>query len=228
MSTSSGRKGYCSRCGHANNEHAREKEAKCKKCKKGFEVCQVGVHGDVSSPGWRICFAPCTCGEKYYPDKAKSAKPLEPHEYVTTHAGYRAMSYPDENDISFNTSQDAASKAVGYVSTPGGSSAGQVSYGHARGPSNESMDPLSWTPRRIAQYTVNSITEDLSNVQIESGSGVSSWSAWEWSDEYECDYRYRQNSAMEGGYEYDYRPAASTSKHHKSKERKGKGKETKR
>ncbi|RMJ01511.1 hypothetical protein CDV36_015744 [Fusarium kuroshium] len=93
MSTSSGRSKICSCCGHALNEHAKTTESKCKKCKRGFDICQAGYHGyDRAGPlGWRICKVPCGCGERYYPDKAREARPLQPHEYVTSHPGYRPL-----------------------------------------------------------------------------------------------------------------------------------------
>ncbi|KAI1294373.1 hypothetical protein F5Y03DRAFT_316394 [Xylaria venustula] len=100
MSTSSGRKSICSRCGHANNEHARASESKCGKCKKKFEICQAQVHGGVVG-GWKICFQPCACGKKYFPDKAKAAQLLLPHEYLSDHPAYRPeedVDYFDDDD----------------------------------------------------------------------------------------------------------------------------------
>ncbi|KAH7302996.1 hypothetical protein B0I35DRAFT_447498 [Stachybotrys elegans] len=82
MSTSSGREGSCSFCGHWMNEHAREEDSNCKKCKKLFSICQAGRHGPRGDRrGWRICDIPCSCGSKYYPDKAKAAKPLAADEH---------------------------------------------------------------------------------------------------------------------------------------------------
>ncbi|KAH9204585.1 hypothetical protein DL95DRAFT_418146 [Leptodontidium sp. 2 PMI_412] len=92
MSTNSSREGDCERCGHFMNEHARVRESKCKKCKKAFEICKAHIYG--SDGGWRICFIPCSCGKEYYPDKAKAAVPLAPHEYKREHQGFRPL--PDE------------------------------------------------------------------------------------------------------------------------------------
>ncbi|AEO57112.1 hypothetical protein MYCTH_2302925 [Thermothelomyces thermophilus ATCC 42464] len=93
MTTSSGRKGFCARCGHPMNGHTAAREAKCKKCKKVFDICQVNYHGlgGYDPEGWRICYKPCYCGVKYYPDKAHSARPLEPHEYKPDHPGFRPL-----------------------------------------------------------------------------------------------------------------------------------------
>lgn len=93
MSTSSGRLKNCSCCGHPLNEHAKPRDSRCKKCNKAFEICQSGYHGDEDgSPlGWRICRVPCGCGERFYPDKAREARALEPHEYVADHPGYRPL-----------------------------------------------------------------------------------------------------------------------------------------
>jgi hypothetical protein len=52
---------------------------------------------------------------------------------------------------------------------------------------------------------------------------VSAWSEWEWSEEYNCKYRYRENPAVDGGYEYEYDESASTSRQSKHKSGKGKG-----
>lgn len=40
---------------------------------------------------------------------------------------------------------------------------------------------------------------------------VSAWSGWEWNDEYNRYYRYRENPAELDGYEYQYGESASTS-----------------
>ncbi|KAK5627330.1 hypothetical protein RRF57_003045 [Xylaria bambusicola] len=60
-----------------------------------FEICQAQVHGGVVG-GWRICFQPCACGKEYFPDKAKAAQPLLPHEYLSDHPAYRT-----EEDVDY-------------------------------------------------------------------------------------------------------------------------------
>ena len=55
--------------------------------------------------------------------------------------------------------------------------------------------------------SVAGLVEDLNNTHIDPGQGEPSWSDWKWSSEHKCEARYRENSAVEGGWEYDYRPA---------------------
>ncbi|KFY96770.1 hypothetical protein V500_02320 [Pseudogymnoascus sp. VKM F-4518 (FW-2643)] len=100
MSTNSGREGTCERCDHPKDGHARKSESKCKNkaCGKQWEICQGGVHGEVQDNLRRICYKPCNCKEKYYPDKVKFALPLAPHEYKIGHPGYRALSQEEEED----------------------------------------------------------------------------------------------------------------------------------
>jgi hypothetical protein len=240
MTTSSGREGFCTRCRHANNEHTREREAKCKKCKKGFEICQVGDHGDDNSAGWRLCFIPCGCGKKYYPDKAKSAVPLQPHEYAVDHPGYRPLLYPDEDETSVIDSQTEATDSMYNVSTPlkgESSSTIQNYHGHTRTDSGSSLDQLSWSPATYNRHTIDAVvaglTEDFSTAHIEGSvpvTGVGDWSVWSWSEEYGCEYRCRTDPTKENGYDYEYRnkatPAASSkpSKHQGSRKGKGKAK----
>jgi hypothetical protein len=100
MSTNSGREGSCERCDHPMNEHTRKSESKCKNkaCRKQWEICQSAVHGEDGGISRRICYKPCSCKEKYHPDKAKSALPLAPHEYKIGHPGYRALSQEEEEE----------------------------------------------------------------------------------------------------------------------------------
>jgi hypothetical protein len=218
MSTSSGREGFCTRCGHANNEHARQRESKCKKCKKGFEICQAGVH--FRSLGWKLCFIPCGCGKKYYPDKAKSAVPLEPHEYVPDHPGYRPLYLDeDEDNTTIDDSQADASGAEESISTPQKRESVAQS-GHGRTDSGESEDALAWSPGTYEQRMgpVAGLVEDLSNTHIDDPSsestnavkggdgdaGIGDWCDWYWSPEYECHTRRRNNVQFAGGWEYEY------------------------
>ncbi|KAH6628119.1 hypothetical protein F5144DRAFT_296976 [Chaetomium tenue] len=124
MSTESGRKGSCNRCGHPMGKHAKKRDSKCQKCKKTFDICQVGFHGSVSggqpvdtAVGWRICWVPCSCGEQYYPDKARAARPLASHEYKPEHPGFRPRS--PENDAADTTEYDttAYSNTTTYDTT---------------------------------------------------------------------------------------------------------------
>jgi hypothetical protein len=53
------------------------------------------------------------------PDKAKSAVPLEPHEYVPGHPGYRPLHLDeDEDNTTIDNSQADASGAEESISTP--------------------------------------------------------------------------------------------------------------
>ena len=70
--------------------HAKLRDTKCKKCKKSFEVCQAGIHGN-DGAGWRICFVPCSCGEKYFPLSLTKKHELAGHEYRENHPGYRPL-----------------------------------------------------------------------------------------------------------------------------------------
>jgi len=56
---------------------------------------------------------------------------------------------------------------------------------------------------------------------------ISDWSEWSWSQEYNCEARYRENSTVPGGWDYEYRsvePAAPRSKSSKGDSKPGKGK----
>lgn len=222
MSTSSG------------NEHAKERDSKCKNCKKGFEICQAGIHG--RSRGWKLCFVPCGCGKKYYPDKAKSAVPLEPHEYVPGHPGYRPLTPDEDEDTTFDDSEADAGRAGKVISTPRKDRSPPAGSGHTRTDSAESEDPLAWTPRTYEQRTgsVAGLVEDLSNTHIEDPDSSSTsvprgtegsnsprtedWCDWYWSTEYECHVRCRQNSAVAGGWEYEYHyPEIAKSKESQSR-----------
>ncbi|KAM0362987.1 hypothetical protein ACHAPK_011299 [Fusarium culmorum] len=114
MSTSSGREKTCSSCGHQLSVHAKKSEARYKKCKKSFEICQALYHGEGAedSSGWRICLIPCDCGKTYYPDKAKAARPLERHEYISSHPAYKALELADEYpEVTETSYQDEATGA---------------------------------------------------------------------------------------------------------------------
>lgn len=115
MSTNSGESGYCLYCGHTMNEHTRASDSKCKKCKKRFYVCQATIHAN--SAGWRVCWVPCGCGQKYYPSTAKAARPLNSSEYASTHPQYES---PDYTDYDVDTSQESivASLATATSTAP--------------------------------------------------------------------------------------------------------------
>ncbi|KAL2176554.1 uncharacterized protein P884DRAFT_278264 [Thermothelomyces heterothallicus CBS 202.75] len=118
MTTSSGRKGFCARCGHPMNGHTAAREAKCKKMQK---------------KGWRICHKPCYCGVEYYPDKARSARPLEPHEYKPDHPGFRPLETGEADstlDYTMTTDYTTTETAADYTTTdyPVGSSYTSAAY----------------------------------------------------------------------------------------------------
>ncbi|PVH69798.1 hypothetical protein DL98DRAFT_623239 [Cadophora sp. DSE1049] len=99
MSTSSGRaqEGDCSRCGHSIEQHQKLKFTKCTKCRKSFEVCQAGIHGN-DGVGWRICYIPYSCGEKHFPLGLNRAHELAPHEYQTNHVAYKPLT-PNVDEV---------------------------------------------------------------------------------------------------------------------------------
>ena len=191
MSTSSGRKGDCERCGHMLNEHAHERDSKCKKCKKLFEICQAHIHG--SEGGWRLCYVPCSCGKKYYPDKARAAVALAPHEYKADHPGYRPLP-PDEEyeETTGHTADDSSSPP------PEG---GAWSAGHDRADSGGSEDPLSWSKARYEQETgsIAELVEDLDKARI---GDTLNWSSWSWSKKWGQWERVRETSPGVWDYEY--------------------------
>ncbi|KJZ70799.1 hypothetical protein HIM_09812 [Hirsutella minnesotensis 3608] len=96
MSTSSGEPSFCDYCGHPMNGHTKASHAKCKKCKKRILICQAGIHA--TGAGWKICYLPCNCGPRYYPSKAREARPLTPAEYAATHPEYESPSYADYDE----------------------------------------------------------------------------------------------------------------------------------
>jgi hypothetical protein len=117
-------------------------DSKCKnsKCKKFFEICQAPIHGS-DGRGWRLCYIPCSCGEKYYPDKARAAVPLAPHEYQADHPGYRPLPPDEEYEDTTEDITDSSSPP------PQGES---WSVGHGRADSGSS-DELSWSKARYEQ-----------------------------------------------------------------------------
>ncbi|KJZ68299.1 hypothetical protein HIM_12307 [Hirsutella minnesotensis 3608] len=127
MSTNSGEDGWCPYCGHGMSVHAGEWESKCRNCEQRFIICQ---ERHAKGSGWRICHMPCGCGKKYYPDKAKAAKPLKSGEYAQA-----------ASSIGFSESTwqgvEATTQLVGTSSS------------HTRNPSADSVDPLQWTQARL-------------------------------------------------------------------------------
>ncbi|KAK5632461.1 hypothetical protein RRF57_008175 [Xylaria bambusicola] len=166
MSTSSKRKGECPRCGHQMNEHAASKESKCKKCKQCFDICQCGYHGiEGEDPGgWRICYIPCNCGKKYYPDKAKAARDLQPHEYRPEHDGYRPLTTDNANSlIDYIIPNDTVADITAFsaVDDTTHSMENAFSYGEsgyamlARYSSGSSEDPLAYTDTAVQMPVIS-------------------------------------------------------------------------
>jgi hypothetical protein len=85
ITTSSSREGFCKRYSYTLNKHAQKIDSRCKKCKRYFKICQQ----DHLELGYKLYYIPCSCREIYYPNKAKSAKPLKPHEYLEGHPSYQ-------------------------------------------------------------------------------------------------------------------------------------------
>jgi hypothetical protein len=184
MTTSSGRKGFCERCGHALNEHAKKSDSKRKKCKKYFEICQQ----DHLESGYRLCYIPCSCGEIYYPDKAMSAKPLKPHEYLEGHPGYR----PPEDD----EEEDDIKDEFSYSILPQAAASPKIegAYMHTRNISEESEDPLQWSNAKyIQKTTMPDLTKAFADASIGGAASAeakdkgpedtSQWCEWEWNEE---------------------------------------------
>ncbi|KAF8847675.1 hypothetical protein BDZ45DRAFT_811391 [Acephala macrosclerotiorum] len=196
MSASSGREGHCERCGHWLDGHAAIKHSKCLKCKKQFEICQVSIHAEDTRGKRRLCFIPCSCGEKYYPPDAKNAIPLAPHEYMPGHPGYRPLS-PDEDEYEDTTHYDTQD-----VSSPP-PQGGTWSAGHGRADSGDSEDPLAWSKEKFEQETgsIAGLVRDLDKAHI-GESTTSNWSSWSWSKEWGQWVRSREKST--GVREYDY------------------------
>lgn len=196
MSTSSGRKNQCSCCGHQLNEHSSTKGSKCKKCKKVFDICQAGYHGQegFSPLGWRICKVPCSCGERYYPDKAKAAHPLQPHEYDTEHPAYCPLEMYADPSYADVTAEVDTETSYSYSTWPTASSGAQgatepyqseTSLGkqpvcapqsmHRRTFSEESEDQLAWDPEKYEAETLG-LSSAIAGLAI---SGESSYQAEE-------------------------------------------------
>lgn len=62
---------------------------------------------------------------------------------------------------------------------------------------------------KVATNYRDMYNEDLFSLPIAptvpaEGSGINAWSEWSWSEQYKCNYRYRENPAEPGGYEYEY------------------------
>lgn len=50
-----------------------------------------GQEGETNPRGWRISYIPCGRRPQHYPNNARAARPLEPHEYVPSHPRYRPL-----------------------------------------------------------------------------------------------------------------------------------------
>ena len=195
MSTSSGRakEGNCTRCGHSMEQHQKLQFTKCQKCRKSFEVCQAGIHGD-DGVGWRICYVPCSCGEKYYPLGLSRAHELARHEYQTKHAAYRPLT-PDVEGTIDEPSLDEVTESFDNMgigkSGPSSSSGG----GHVRVDSG-GTDELAWDQSAI-----------------KTRAHAQPWSGWTWQPEYNRYYRSRAGKSGEWEYDYDYNtPGPETAK----------------
>ncbi|KAJ8070587.1 hypothetical protein OCU04_000960 [Sclerotinia nivalis] len=143
----------------------------------------------------RLCFIPCSCGEKYYPPDAKNAVPLAPHEYVPSHPGYRPLSSDEDEyeDTTHYVTQDSSSPP------PQGAA---WSAGHNRADSGDSEDPLTWSKKKLEQKTgsIAGLVGDLEKAHI-GESTMSNWSSWSWSTEW-CKW-VRSREKPTGVREYD-------------------------
>lgn len=95
--------------------HTKASRSKCKKCKKRIFVCQAGQHDE--GGGWRICYIPCECGQRYYPSTAAAARPLEPTEYASTHPEYESPTIPEATGASYAIIPSLEPQANRTVST---------------------------------------------------------------------------------------------------------------
>ncbi|KAH8674376.1 hypothetical protein BGZ60DRAFT_403762 [Tricladium varicosporioides] len=180
MSTSSGRggEGTCIRCGHSMEGHAKLSHTKCRSCKKSFEVCQFGAHGYGSNQGgYRICYVPCSCGEKYYPLGLKRAHELALHEYQKDHEIYRALT-PDETID--EVTADLSSMAIKDPGPPGA------------GTKHNKTDPGAANKPTGDQLTTETHASDRS------------WSKWIWQPDCNRYFRSRWGEFGELEYDYDY------------------------
>lgn len=119
---------------------------------------------------------PCYCGVKYYPDKALAARPLEPHEYVSGHPGYRPLQQEATNiaDETISTISSEHADATAYPkeeSNPACYSVGnQIRTSHARNPSTESDDPLTHSEPMAKLPTVSRTQRKAKHVRYHSQS----------------------------------------------------------
>ncbi|TAQ86820.1 hypothetical protein B7494_g4841 [Chlorociboria aeruginascens] len=161
-------------------------------------ICQVATHGDGYITGWRICFVPCSCGKKYYPEKAKPAVPLAPSENKESHPVYRPLTPLEEHKKTAKYGEMAANKSESLPSQ-----GVTWSAGHGRVDSEESEDPLAWSKERYEQGTESfaKLTEGFARTNIREETTVD-WSLWSWNKEYGQWVRSREKSP--GDWEYDY------------------------
>jgi hypothetical protein len=157
-------------------EHQKLQFTKCQKCRKSFEVCQAGIHGD-DGFGRRICYVPCSCGEKYYPLGLSRAHELARHEYQRNHAAYRPLTPDVEDEPSLDeVTESFDNMGIGPSSPSGG--------GHVRVDSG-GTDELAWDQSAIKTCA-----------------RAQPWSGWTWQPEYNRYYRSRYGNS--GNLEYDY------------------------
>ncbi|KAI9743756.1 MAG: hypothetical protein M1818_002488, partial [Claussenomyces sp. TS43310] len=83
------------------------------------------------------------CGKDYYPDLVNTAKPLEPSEYLKNHPAFRPAE-DDDDDV-----DDEEEENVG-LSPEASEAAVRERSGHARNLSQDSEDPLTWSPSEFA------------------------------------------------------------------------------
>ncbi|CZR64873.1 uncharacterized protein PAC_14773 [Phialocephala subalpina] len=235
MSTSSGRGiEACVRCGHSMDGHAKLRDTKCKKCKKSFEVCQAGIHGN-DGIGWRICFVPCSCGEKYFPLSLTKRHELAGHEYLPTHPGYRPLTpeidetTDEPNSVSSEVVESFASmniRASGHgrrwTPPPWSDWTWEGEYRRyyrsrvvESGEFEYEYDIISPAPgdakekgkgRGKGEDKTNSGSEDeLAWDQRTFDQYTQPWSEWAWDEDEGCYYRTRKDDSGDYEYQYDYK-----------------------
>jgi hypothetical protein len=187
MSTSSGRakEGNCTRCGHSMEQHQKLQFTKCQKCRKSFEVCQAGIHGD-DGVRWRICYVPCSCGEKYYPLGLSRAHELARHKYQTSHEAYRPLT-PDVKETIDEPGLDEVTESFDNMGIGESGPSSSSGSGHVRVDSR-GTDELVW---------------DQSAVKTRAR--AQPWSGWAWQPEYNRYYRSRYGDSGKLEYDYDFK-----------------------
>lgn len=226
MSTSSGRgvEGDCVRCGHSMEGHAKLRDTKCKKCKKSFEVCQAGIHGN-DGAGWRICFVPCSCGEKYFPLSLTKKHELAGHEYQENHPGYRPLT-PEIDETTDEPSSVSREVMESFTN---------MKISESRHSRDRTLKPPKrWTPppwsdwiwegeySRYYRYRATESGDFEYEYDNKTSKALPKWTAPPWSDWiWEGEYsRYYRSRVMESGeFEYEYDITTPAPRQEKEKER---------